>query len=43
MSSKLTLNQCEIWQGYVSYVFGLNQVLDGCYLVWPPEDVSDAT
>lgn len=43
MSSKLRLNQCEIWQGYVSCVFGLNQVHDGFYLVWPPEDVSDAT
>lgn len=43
MSSKVTLNQFEIGQGYVSYVFGLNQVFDGCNLVRPPEAVSDAT
>lgn len=40
---KHTLNQCEIWQGYVSYVFGRDQVFDGCDLVWPPEAVPDAT
>lgn len=38
-----TLNRCEIWRGYVSYVFGSDQVFDGCNLMWSPEAVSDAT